>query len=160
MSGEDAVRPLRSSIDEPQAPPSAFIEDSRRSTSYSRGGAEQLKRRTSSVRGRQTSAQRQPSNGRTGSLHTIYSSASMGAHLPLFATSAAAAAVWQLSKHFSDRHWNASSGASTHQQFEMFGITTNSVICHPCPWYCAVAYTFHGLKSPKHAAVAPSELLL
>ena len=42
-------------------------------------------------------AQRQPSNGRTGSLHTIYSSASMGARLPcLFATSAAVA-MWQLS---------------------------------------------------------------
>ncbi|CAK0786484.1 hypothetical protein CVIRNUC_009697 [Coccomyxa viridis] len=103
VSGEDAVRPLRSSIDEPQAPASAFIEDSRRSTSYSRGGAEQLKRRTSSVRGRQTSAQRQPSNGRTGSLHTIYSSASMG--FPLSPRKARGASAKQRSARRSLSAW-------------------------------------------------------
>ena len=77
------MRPLpsRSSLDEPQAPPSAF-EESRRSTSYSRGGSEQLKRRTSSVRGGPKNPQQLQVNGRAGSLRTIYSSASMGARPP------------------------------------------------------------------------------
>ena len=82
VTEEDAVRPLRSSINEPQVPASVS-EESTRSTSYSRGGGEQLKRRTSSVRASQRGMQRQQSHGRAGSLHTIYASASMGARLPL-----------------------------------------------------------------------------
>lgn len=76
--------PLRSSTDEPHQAPAPAVEESTRSTSYGRGG-EQLKRRTSSVRGGLRGAQRQQSHGRAGSLRTIHASASMGARLPVSA---------------------------------------------------------------------------